>query len=148
MKWLFPIWKLQGDVSRPNYFSWVYDFIICITLWHLCHELKLLLHGLFNKLLGISLPFMNIPNQYKFYTDPLKVELPIVLELVLHVLEGKHPWIRRLVLPQPFYSRFIPVLLVWEFPKSPAHSNGRFGWVRSERWSWNNYFVWIILIDF
>lgn len=39
---------------------------------------------------------MDIPNQNKFYTDPLKVELAIVLELVLQILvlqilEGKHP---------------------------------------------------------
>lgn len=97
MKWLFPIWKLQGDVSRPNYFSWVYGFIICITLWHLCHELKSLLHGLFNKFLGISVPFMNTSNQYEFYTDCLKVESAIALELVIQILEGKHPWIRRLL---------------------------------------------------
>lgn len=48
---------------------------------------------------------MNISNQYEFYTDSLKVELAIALELVIQILEGKHPCIRRL-----FFTPAIPPL--------------------------------------
>lgn len=59
---------------------------------------------------------MNISNQYEYYTDSLKLEWAVALELFIQILEGKHPRMRRLLstLAIPLWAH--PVLLNGNVP--------------------------------